>query len=461
MSEPELFAVTGNPVAHSLSPEIFRLLFREFGRDAVYTRLAADSAQEALTTALEIGIGGLNVTSPFKEEMMSLVDGHDGHAGRIGAVNCVALGNPRTPGSESAPGPMVPDEPAGAAKARTGYNTDFIGLIGTLKSLGVPPEGRTALVLGTGGAARAAAYGLVSAGAARVILASRTPEKAEAAARDLGCDWAAIAGIGKLLNDVEVCVSCLPFPASRVLPIVPPRRGLLIVDAHYASQSELPQPGDLSDPPAALRWLFHQAIPSFEILTGLDIGDSVREKVWREFLARQTPSRPHVALVGFMGTGKTTTGGELARLTGREFVDTDETIASAAGLSIPEIFALRGESSFRSLERSAIEKLVSSGRRGKVISVGGGAVLDETNRRLLADHCRVVWLWAPAGTALSRVDVATRPVLDPARPLESAARTLAARLPLYAAVSDLIVNASAGSPLDIARRIKDEMDQAR
>lgn len=499
MSVAEIFAVTGKPVAHSLSPEIFKLLFREFGRDAVYTRLAADSAREALATAREIGIRGLNVTSPFKEEMGALVDGKHEHAARIGAVNCVRLANPgagRSKADKAKPkltnaaikqgafGERTGAESGGGA-AITGYNTDFIGIIGTLESLGKPPAGRTALVLGTGGAARAAAYGLIKAGAARVIMAGRMAEKAEAAARGLGCDWARLADAGKLLKDVDICVSCLPFPASQVLR-VPSRKGdaavevpyagapngALIIDAHYASApggemaTTAPHGADSGNhhPSAAIRWLFHQAIPSFEIFTGLKVPGNRMLKIWKEFsegrtLGRPQPKRP-IALVGFMGAGKTTTGLQLAQLAGCEFVDADETIEKTAGMSVPEIFARRGESAFRSLERSVIGKLARAGGRGKVIAVGGGAVLDAANRKLLAENCRVVWLWVPAATAVSRIDVSTRPVLDPGAPLVSAERTLAARRPLYAAVSDLIVNAAQGDPHEVARRIKDEMGQA-
>jgi shikimate dehydrogenase len=499
MSVAEIFAVTGKPVAHSLSPEIFKLLFREAGRDAVYTRLAAESAREALATAREIGIRGLNVTSPFKEEMAALVDGKHEHAARIGAVNCVRLANPgaargkpdktKTKLTIAAKKPGAFEERteagSGGGGAITGYNTDFIGIIGTLESLGRSTAGRAALVLGTGGAARAAAYGLIRAGAARVILAGRSPEKTEAAARSLGCDWARLADAGKILRDVDICVSCLPFPASQALraplrrgdmavaaPDAGPPNGTLIIDAHYASAAggakaaAAPHGADSGNhnPSAAIRWLFHQAIPSYEIFTGLKVHGNTVSKIWGEFSGKQNPSRQmagrHIALVGFMGAGKTTTGRELARLTGREFVDTDEMIEGITGMSIPEIFARRGESAFRSLESSVIGKLTPAGGRGKVIAVGGGAVLDAANRERLAENCRVVWLWAPVLTALSRIDVATRPVLDPGGPLGSAERTLAARLPLYASVSDLIVSSAGGSPLDVARRIKDEMGQA-
>ncbi|MBP1766005.1 MAG: shikimate dehydrogenase [Candidatus Aminicenantes bacterium] len=452
MPKPEIYAVTGKPVVHSLSPELFGLFFRTFNRNAVYTRLAADSALEALATARAIGLRGLNVTSPFKEEMVSLVDGLDEPAAKIGAVNCLALAGA---GARGGQGRSVG---AGSGVPSRGYNTDFIGLIGTLASFGVDAAGCRALILGTGGAGRAAAYGLVGAGAGKVFIAGRSREKARAAARRLGCAWARILDAPAILKDVDVCISCLPFPFSRVLTS-PRRGGCLIVDAHYGSAPEGPAPGK-TGPPAALRWLFHQAIPSFEILTGVKVDEGLRRKAWDEFASGKGRRHRHIALVGFMGAGKTTTGRQLAQLMGQEFIDTDEAIGAVAGMSITEIFKLRGESSFRSLEKSVIGKIVPPEGRRKVISVGGGAVLDEENRRTLTQNCRVVWLWTPARTAVARIDAATRPVLDPGRPLESAERTLRARLPLYASVADLIVNASVGSPLDVARRIQGEMDQA-
>ena len=435
---PELFAVTGRPVAHSLSPEIFRLLFRELGRDGLYTRLAADSAREAVETAREIGILGLNVTSPFKEEMTAVADKVDGPAAAIGAVNCLTLG--REPGVSA-------------------HNTDHLGLIGALRSLGLPSPIHTAVILGTGGAARGAAFGLVKAGAEKVILAGRSPEKARAAARALGCDWASFAGLAQTLSAADVCVSCLPFPASRLLSTLPPN-GCPVVDAHYAGAADGAEALQPPHPSPALRWLFHQAVPSFEIMTGTPVGESVRQKAWDEFASFRKPAKRDVALVGFMGAGKTTTGRELALLSGREFVDTDELVEEMAGTTVPEIFARRGETSFRTLEREAIEKLAAAGGRARVIAVGGGAVLDPANRRILSGIAHVVWLWAPAGIVVARFEAATRPVLDPGDPLGSAERTLAARRPAYFAAADLIVNSTGGGPGVAARRIKDEMDQA-
>jgi shikimate kinase len=261
-----------------------------------------------------------------------------------------------------------------------------------------------------------------------------------------------------MLREVEIVVSCLPFPAARILADpVPP--SVLVVDAHY-SDPAAPLGERNRRPSTALSWLFHQAIPSFEIFTGLKVSEAVERRVWSAFAGCETRPKPHLALVGFMGTGKTTSGNELARLTGREFVDTDEIVEAQAGMTVPAIFRRRGESAFRSIEKEVVENLLEPGRTPKVISVGGGAVLDKDNRAALAETCRVVWLWASVQTALSRVNLPTRPVLDTSRPLESAERTLAARLPVYAGCADLILSSESRSALDIARRIKDEMGQA-
>jgi shikimate dehydrogenase len=357
-------------------------------------------------------------------------------AARIGAVNCLRLD--------------------GLGRA-SGYNTDFIGLIKTLKNKDASPRGRRVLVLGTGGAARAAAFGLLRAGAARVILAGRSIERARRAARSLGSEAGRLEEIGKMLREVEIVVSCLPFSATRILADpVPPTA--LVVDAHY-SKPKAP-PGEMSRRPStALSWLFHQAIPSFEIFTARKVPEAVERRIWSTFSSSEPRPKPHLALVGFMGTGKTTVGQELARLTKRECVDTDEIVEAKAGMSVPSIFRREGESAFRSLEKEVLATLLEPGRTPKIISVGGGAVLDKDNRAALAQACRVVWLWASVQTALSRVDLPTRPVLATDRPLESAERTLSARLPVYAGCADLVLSSESRSALDIARRIKDEMGQ--
>lgn len=87
-------------------------------------------------------------------------------------------------------------------------------------------------------------------------------------------------------------------------------------------------------------------------------------------------TRPNIVLTGFMGTGKSTVGRQLALRTGRTFVDVDDEIAAAHG-SIPEIFEAMGEAEFRRLEREAVRAIAA--RRNLVVATGGGTMLDDDN----------------------------------------------------------------------------------
>lgn len=106
-------------------------------------------------------------------------------------------------------------------------------------------------------------------------------------------------------------------------------------------------------------------------------------------------------LVGFMGAGKSTVGKILADRLGAEFVDVDERIEKAAGSSIREIFASLGESAFRGMEKEAIRDAVSVS--GRVVAAGGGAFLDEGNRRALAAYGPVFFLDVSCESVLERL----------------------------------------------------------
>lgn len=118
-----------------------------------------------------------------------------------------------------------------------------------------------------------------------------------------------------------------------------------------------------------------------------------------------------VVLIGFMGSGKTAVGRALARVTGWDFIDTDQQIEAAAGMSIPEVFAKRGEAFFRDLESQAIFEL--AGRDRLVVATGGGAVLRPENAALLKGIGPIVYLGATEETLLPRLEKeqASRPLL--------------------------------------------------
>jgi len=110
---------------------------------------------------------------------------------------------------------------------------------------------------------------------------------------------------------------------------------------------------------------------------------------------------PGVVLVGFMGSGKSSVGRELARRFGARFVDVDERIEQAAGSPIRDLFAREGEPAFREREKSAIREVLSV--KGCVVATGGGAFADEANRLLLRSYAPVVYLETGVETLLERL----------------------------------------------------------
>ena len=146
-------------------------------------------------------------------------------------------------------------------------------------------------------------------------------------------------------------------------------------------------------------------------------------------------------LVGPMGAGKTSIGRRLAAQLGLAFVDLDLAFEERAGVSIALTFEIEGEAGFRRRESALLAELV--GRRGIVLSTGGGAVLDPANRDCLRSHGFVVWLDADVETQLRRLHAdRKRPLLGVGDRREQLERLAALRNPLYAEIADLRINAS-------------------
>jgi shikimate kinase len=153
-----------------------------------------------------------------------------------------------------------------------------------------------------------------------------------------------------------------------------------------------------------------------------------------------------VVLVGMMGSGKSTIGTRLAARTGLRFVDADAEIERAARMSIPEIFASRGEAEFRSGERRVIARLLGQGPQ--IIATGGGAFMSAETRERIADCGISVWLRADPDTLLRRVRKrANRPLLQTDDPEGTLRRLLGDREPVYA-LADIEVQ-SREEPHDI------------
>lgn len=145
-----------------------------------------------------------------------------------------------------------------------------------------------------------------------------------------------------------------------------------------------------------------------------------------------------IVLVGLMGAGKSTVGRRLAQTLGLPFRDADHEIEAAAGMTIPDIFAIHGEEHFRDGERRVIARLLQEGPM--VLATGGGAFMNEETRQKISEHGISVWLRADLDVLMKRVRKrATRPLLQNPDPEGTMRRLMETRYPVYA-TADLTVD---------------------
>jgi shikimate kinase len=160
------------------------------------------------------------------------------------------------------------------------------------------------------------------------------------------------------------------------------------------------------------------------------------------------PRGEAIVLIGFMGSGKSSVGRELAARTRLPIYDTDRMVAQRVGLSIAEIFARRGEEAFRDCETEALEQLP---RVPAIIVTGGGVVLRAANVRRLRELGPVVHLEANEETLFARVSRrSSRPLLQTADPRGTVSELLRKRAPLYRAAADFSVDTSELSHQEVA-----------
>ncbi len=159
----------------------------------------------------------------------------------------------------------------------------------------------------------------------------------------------------------------------------------------------------------------------------------------------------NLALIGFMGTGKTSVGRLIAEQLNFQYLDTDETIQLHTGRSIADIFSKDGEPAFRALEKKLVAELASHQRT--VISTGGGLPAHSANLDSLKTHALVVCLWASPEKIWERVKNQThRPLLHDADPQKKIRELLAAREPFYRQ-ADVLVNTDIRSVREVVQQV--------
>ncbi len=304
-------------------------------------------------------LGGVNVTIPYKRDVMPYCDVIDPAAAAIGSVNTLVR------------------RPDGKLYA---WNTDAAGFCCMARRAGISFAGVKTVVLGSGGASRTAAACARSLGARETVVISRSgPNNYENLSRHADADIVVNATpVGTYPGNGASPVDLAAFPRCRgVLDLVyNPRRTALLLQAEALG---IPH----SD---GLPMLVDQARAAEEHFFGRAIPESETERILSQ-LRRETCN---IVLIGMPGSGKSTVGALLAELTGREAVDIDQRIEARAGRSIPEIFAQGGEAAFRTLEQ---EETAQAGKlSGKILLTGGGVVKTPANYAALHQNGRIYQL---------------------------------------------------------------------
>jgi len=425
----QLFAVAGNPVLHSLSPDMFNQYFESKGINAVCLRILAKNGEDALTTAVKAGFTGINITAPFKEEAFHLADEKDRHSSGIGAVNTVIFKN----------------------GIKQGFNTDWTGVLEPFKKRNIDLAGRKVLIAGAGGAAKAAVYAMTRE-KAEVTVTNRTEKKGIELAEKNGVRFAPLSNIAELMDENEIIISTISgginvFPENGFKP----HHIIFDADYHHRTVSEA-----ASNRGSAVihgtEWLLNQAEHSLKLFTNKDLSGLKLPEI--------RSKKDNIAFIGFTGGGKSSTARELAKLLDRPLFDTDDFIEQNELITISEIFAKKGEPYFRELEDKAVR--VACSLKNHVISFGGGAALSETNCSAIRSGCLVFWLFADPKTTIERLgtDILKKPLLHSSDdPVKKAETLLERRIPYYAECADELIDTTKMTPAQIAEMIVEEINR--
>ena len=342
----------GRKLGHSYSPQIHSHL-------GDYSYELFEKEPEQLEDFLKNGdFTGINVTIPYKKDVIPYLDDISPIALRMGAVNTIVR------------------RPDGTL---FGHNTDYFGFASMLKKTGLSVAGKKVLVLGSGGASNTSAEVLKESGA-NVIVISRSGQF-NYDNLHLHSDAAVIVNatpVGMYPNNGISPVDLSLFPQLEgVLDLIyNPARTQILTDAE--ARGIVTENG--------LWMLVAQAKEASEYFTGCPVDDTCISKI-HNILSRQMCN---LILVGMPGCGKSTAGQLLAEKYGKAFVDADAEIVRQAGKSIPDIFAQDGEDVFRQWETHTLELL---GKQSSlVIATGGGCVTKDRNYPLLHQNGTIVWL---------------------------------------------------------------------
>ncbi len=359
----------------------------------------------------------INVTIPYKQDVIPFLKEVNDTAAMIGAVNTIVNKN----------GELY------------GYNTDFGGMSALIKRAKIDLFGKKVLILGTGGTSNTAAAVAKHMGAAVVFKVSRS-EKTSVLTYD---------AVKAYHTDADILINTTPcgmFSREQGMPIDPALFPHLsgVVDAIYnpLRTAFVLKARSLGVPAAGgLYMLVMQAVLASEIFIDTKYPDDIAETVYRKVKA----SKENIVLTGMPGSGKSTVGKLLAAKLGRPFIDTDEEIEKETGATPSQIFATRGEPAFRDIETAVIKKLAH--QNGAVIATGGGAILRSENVDALRMNGRLFFLNRPVEQLIPTADRPTASTRD------AIAKRFSERFAIYLSTADTAIPGD-GTPEEVAALVE-------
>lgn len=390
------YGLIGEHLGHSFSKQIqTRIAEIENVKDYDYQLVELDK-EEFKEFMEKKDFKGINVTIPYKKDVIPYLDEMDESAKAIGAVNTIINVD-------------------GKLK---GYNTDFGGFLYMVKAHNVHMEGKKVLIIGNGGACAAVKAVCKHENAKDIVIVSRSANRGA-----IGYDEMYTSHL-----DADIVVNTSPvgmFPNIANAPIDVSWFHKLecVLDVVYnpiltrlcfeAQEADIKRV-------IGLEMLIAQAKYTFEIFENMSFDDSIIDEIKKEMLK----DRCNIVLIGMPSAGKTTIGKMLEEKLGKEFFDLDDMIIAKAGKSIPEIFQESGEAGFRAIETEvAIE---ASKMNNKIIATGGGVVKHKVNMDFLRLNGITIFIDRDIDKLMSS---------DPNRPLSSSKQALQQmykeRYPLY------------------------------
>ncbi len=442
----------GNPVHHTVSPDIHNSLADNCGIDLVYVpfEVGKGTLSEAIKGAYALNVLGLNVTIPYKSDVIPLLQDIDETAKQIGAVNTLV----RISGGEGF----------------KGYNTDYYGIEKTLENGEVSLEGASVVILGAGGVARPAAFLCANKGAKEVFILNRTLSKAVElsdavnayAGKEL-CKAMELNAYKELKADRKYL--CFQMTSIGLYPdngsaVIEDQEFYKLIDAGFDAVYRplktkflrlCEQAG--SKTLDGLNILLYQGVKAFELWNDTSVSEDYCRQLYGRLLASVLQNE-NIVLTGFMGCGKSRISDKLAKILGYKRLDVDALIEEEQGTSISSIFETKGEEYFRDLETKMMKKLIASGEKKIALAVGGGLPLREENRKLMREFGKVVCLNATAETVYDRVkNDNSRPLLQTENVMDKIIKLQEERRPVYEKAAHILVDTDKKKPADIAMEI--------